>query len=180
MKYISLFIIFVLFSFTADAQKLVKTKLSDNIKVDLPASMMPMTKEDKAQRYESSRLPIALYTDADRMVDFGVNRAYTVWQESDIEMVQEFYEVTIMELYDKVDFISKGVKEINGKQFAYFEFESVVYPENDFQGNISKYTYLMYGLNKGTTYVFNFTCEKSVQRQWQSTANNIMNSIVLK
>ena len=139
-----------------------------------------MSPEDKAQRYESSRLPIALFTSPDRIADLGVNRAYSVWRESDLEMLEEFYEATIMELYDRVDFIDKGIKEVNGKRFVYFEFTSIVYPENQFQGNIAKYTYLMYGLSQGTTYIFNFTTEKAAQQQWQATARQVMASIKLK
>lgn len=180
MKRLVFFSLLLLISNFSDAQKLVNTKLSDNIKVRIPNSFSPMTDEDKAQRYESSRIPIALYTSPDRLVDFGVNRAFSVWQDSDIEMVEEFYEATILELYDRVEFLSKGIKEVNGKKFAYFEFESVIYPENGFQRNIAKYTYLMYGLHNGTTYIFNFTCERSVEEQWQSTAREMMNSIKLK
>ena len=161
-------------------QKLSTVKISENIKVKVPKNFSSMTDEDKAQRYESARLPIALMTSPDRMAEFGVNRAYSVWQDSDLELLEEFYEATIMELYDKVNFISKGIKEVNGKRFAYFEFESVVLPENEFQGNISKYTYLMYGLHKGTTYIFNFTCERGVRNLWQPVAGDIMNSIKLR
>lgn len=173
-------LVFVLISNLVIGQKLTTTKVSDNIKVKVPQEFAPMTEEDKAQRYESSRRPIALFTSPDRIADFGVNRAYTVWQESDLEMLQEFYEATIIELYDKVEFYSKGIKEINGKRFVYFEFASVVYPENEFQRNIAKYTYLMYGLNKGTTYIFNFTSEKNAMNQWQPIAKEVMASIKLK
>lgn len=161
-------------------QKYVTTKVADNIKVKIPKEFAPMTDEDKAQRYESSRLPIALFTSPDRVADFGVNRAYSVWRESDLEMLEEFYEASIMELYDKVEFLGKGIKEVNGKKFVFFEFTSVVYPENQFQGNISKYTYLMYTLNQGTTYIFNFSSEKSAQNQWQPVARQVMASLRLK
>lgn len=181
MMYRSLFLlVFLLFGGIVYGQKLVNTKVSENIRVKLPKNFAPMTAEDKAQRYESSRQPIALFTSPDRIADFGVNRAYSVWQESDLEMLEEFYEATILELYDKVDFLGKGIKEVNGKEFVYFEFTSVVYPENQFQGNIAKYTYLMYGLSKGTTYIFNFTTEKSAQQMWQPTARQVMASIKLK
>jgi hypothetical protein len=85
-----------------------------------------------------------------------------------------------MELYDKVEFVGKGIKEVNGKKFVFFEFTSVVYPENQFQGNIAKYTYLMYALNQGTTYIFNFSSEKNAQNRWQPVARQVMASIRIK
>jgi hypothetical protein len=180
MNRIPFLFLFLLVSLLSQGQSLTNVKVAENIKVKLPKDFTPMSDEDKAQRYESSRLPIALFTSPDRVADFGVNRAYSVWRESDLEMLEEFYESTIMELYDKVEFYNKGIREINGKQFVYFEFTSVVYPENEFQRNIAKYTYLMYALSGGTTYIFNFTCEKSAEQQWKGLANQVMASIKLK
>jgi len=179
MRYL-LFFAVLFISISTQAQKLVKAKLTDKISMRLPADFTPMTDEDKLQRYESSRLPIALYTSPDRMAELGVNRAYSIWQEGDIKMMQEFYEASITELYDKVEFINKEIVNVNGHDFVVFEFESVVYPENDFQRNIAKYTYLMYALNDGTTYLFNFTCELAGKNQWQSTAHKMMESVKLK
>ena len=179
MRYF-LLIAVLLVTTNVDAQKLVKTKLSDKITVHIPASFTPMSEEDKMQRYESARLPIALFTDPDRMAEFGVNHSYSLWPDKDLHLLQEFYNASILELYDKVDFIKQEITNVNGRDFAIFEFDSVVYPENKFQGNITKYTYLMYTISEGTTYLFNFTCEHRVKNQWQSTAQKIMKSVKLK
>lgn len=179
MRYV-LFFIILFFSVDADAQKLVKHKLTNKISVRLPKDFYPMTDEDKAQRYASARLPIALYTDPDRLADFGVNRSYSIWQQGDLKLIEEFYQASILELYDKVKFVSKGIKNVNNHDFVYFEFESAVYPENEFQSNISKYSYLMYCLEEGTTYLFNFTCELRVRSQYQGMAHKIMESVKIK
>lgn len=160
--------------------KLKKVKLNENLTVFVPSDFAPMTPEDREQRYQSHRLPLALYTDTDRLVDFGINRSYSVWKEEDLEMLESFYRSSIIELFDKVEFIDSGIKEIRKQQFVYFEFESVVYPENDFQRSVAKYTYIMYGLAGGTTYVFNFTCPKNLRAQWQPTAREMMSKIRLK
>lgn len=167
-------------SFYSEAQRMVKYKVADNIQIRLPEGFLPMTDEDKEQRYQSARLPIALYTDEQRLAEFGVNRSYSVWQEGDLEMLQEFYRSSILELFDKVNFIEQGITTIHKQDYVFFEFESVVYPENNFQRNISKYTYLMYAITGGTTYVFNFTSELAIKEQWQDTAHAIMESIKLK
>jgi hypothetical protein len=177
---ILIFISFLSFSLNVDAQKMVKSKVADNITLKIPEEFFPMSDEDKQQRYESARLPIALYTDEQRLAEFGVNRSYSVWQEGDLEMLQEFYRSSIIELFDKVEFIEEGIKTIHKQDYVFFEFESSVYPENNFQRNISKYTYLMYALEGGTTYVFNFTSELAVKDKWQKTAHKIMESIKLK
>ena len=179
MKVFSMMLIGLLLV-SATNEKLIKVKLDDKVTIFIPEGFTPMTPEDMAQRYESYRRPLALYTDRDRLVDFGVNRAYSIWQEDDLETMMEFYQASIMELYDKVDFIDSGIKTVHKQQFVYFEFESIVYPENDFQGSISKYTYLMYALSDGTTFLFNFTCPRNMRQQWQPTVNTMMSKIKLK
>ncbi len=177
-KSMSLFLIVGLLSFTTD--NLVKIKINKEVTVYIPANFSPMTKEDMGIRYQSYRVPLALYSDPSRLVDFGVNRSFTQWEEKDLEMMGRFYEASFVELYDKVDFIEKGIKEVNGHSFVFFEFNSLVYPENDYQDKVRKYTYLMYGLSGGTSYIFNFTCDNHLQEKWQPVAQKIMDQIKLK
>ncbi len=179
MKKILLYSSFLIF-FSFSSDPLVKVKLNNEVTVYIPESFSPMTKEDRGIRYQSYRVPMALYTDPSRLVDFGVNRSFTQWKEEDLAMMGEFYEASLLELYDKVTFINKGLKEVNDHQFVYFEFNSVVYPENDYQDKVRKYTYLMYGLSSGTSYIFNFTCDINLQERWQPTAQNMMGQIKLK
>lgn len=168
----------VLMGFTGE--KLMKVKLNNEVSIAVPKSFTLMTQQDMELRYESYRLPLALYTDPERLIDFGVNRSYSRWQEKDLEMMGEFYKASLLELYDKVKFLSEGIKEVNKHRFVYFEFQSIVYPENEFQDTVRKYTYLMYGISGGTTYVFNFTCPVSMQDEWQPTAQEMMEAIKLK
>ena len=177
-KSILVVLVLALFSFTSD--KLVKVKLNEKVTIYIPENFSSMTKEDMNLRYESYRLPLALYSDESRLIDFGVNRSYSRWQASDLKIMGEFYEASLMELYDKVTFIDKGIKEVNGHQFAFFEFQSTVFPENDFQDTAKKYSYLMYGLSEETTYLFNFTCDLYLQEEWQPVAQNVMSRIKLK
>lgn len=179
MKYL-VSAIFMLALVALTPQKLIKVKLDDSVTVSIPEDFIPMTQEDMQQRYSSHRLPLALYTDPQRIIDFGVNRSYSVWQEDDLEMLKEFYQASIIDLYDTVSLIDSGIKTVNKHDFVFFEFESSVYPENDFQKSISKYTYLMYGLSGGTTFLFNFTCPRYLKDEWQGTAREMMNKVKLK
>ncbi len=179
MRYL-IFLLILLLPFNLRAQKLVKKKLDDDIMVKLPADFYPMTAEDRQQRYQSPRIPLALFTSPNRMVDFGVNRSFSIWQAEDLQLMQDFYDAAIRELYDKVTFLDKGIKTVNKRDFVFFEFESVVYPEAKFQDKVTKYTYLMYVLKDGTTYLFNFTCPLRDKGYWQPIAHAIMSSIKLK
>lgn len=174
------FTLLIILSFGFTGEKLTKVKINEEVTIYVPKNFTPMTPQDMEQRYESYRLPLALYTDPDRLIDFGVNRSYSRWQEKDLEMMEEFYKSSILELYDKVKFLDEGIKEVKGHRFVFFEIQTIVYPENKFQDSVRKYTYLMYGISEGTTYLFNFTCPEAMQDEWQPTAQQMMESIKLK
>ena len=179
MKYMtSVLVALLILGFTP--QKLIKVKLDDSLTIYIPEDFTPMTPEDMQQRYSSHRKPIALYTDPQRIVDYGINRSYSVWQEGDLEMLKQFYQASILDLYDSVTFIGNGIRTVNKHEFVYFEFESTILPENDFQRSVTKYTYLMYALSGGTTFLFNFTCPIYLKDEWQQTAHAMMDKIKLK
>lgn len=157
-----------------------KIKLSDTVTVFVPKDFTPMTSADIKQRYLSYRKPMTMLTDPDRIVDFGVNRSFSLWNEGDLELLSKFYRTSLLNLFDKVEFIDTGIRTVNDHEFVYFEFISTEFATEDFQHNISKYTYLMYGLSEGTTYLFNFSCPLHVKAQWQSTAHQIMDAVRLK
>lgn len=170
----------ILLSLGFTKEKLMKVKLNEDVTIYIPKDFTTMTPQDIEQRYESYRMPLALYTDPERIIDFGVNRSFSRWQEQDLEMMEEFYKASIMELYDKVKFLDEGVKEVKGHRFVFFEIQSTVLPENKFQDSVKKYSYLMYGLSEGTTYLFNFSCPLAMQDDWRPIAQQMMESIKLK
>ena len=114
----------VMVSFTGTEPKLVKTKIADGMVVSLPKTFRPMDDLDFVQRYPSVRQPIAAFTNEEREVDFSVNLSATQWPDANQELAQKFFKAGIYNLFDEVDMIEEGMKEIYGKEYIYFEFES--------------------------------------------------------
>lgn len=170
------------FFITSDV-KLVKTKVGDDIVVNLPETFFPMTPSDIAQRYPSVRRPIGAYTNEDRLVDFTVNISATRWRSSDIEIAKDFFKASIVELYDRVDFITEEIKVINNMRYIIFEFDSRVNGDQytlDKQESIRKYTYVQYLLINGKTIVFSFNAPAQMKDRWVEVTPEIMNSIQVK
>lgn len=170
------------FCFSFSWEKLVKVKIGENITLKVPESFFAMSEQDMNQRYRSHRLPLALYTDPTRTAEFGVNRSYSKWMQSDMPLLKEFYHSSLMNLYSEVEFIQEDIVKVNNRFYVIFEFISTVKP-NDDDSNlrpVSKYTYLAYTLDNNNTYLFNFTCPKGLKDQWQETAHEIMGSIKFK
>ncbi len=158
----------------------VKTEVGEGITLKVPESFAPLPDNLMEQKYLSARKPIALYTNENQQVDVGVSTSNARWQANDLPMLQSFYRSNIMALYDEVAFNKEALEKVNGKDFAVFEFVSLVRPEEDAltaQRPIRKYTYIQYTIHNGKSYVFTFNCPAEQQSQWQEVAKTIMESV---
>jgi hypothetical protein len=162
---------------------LIKTRINKEITVNLPEELKPMTNEDIAQRYPSVRAPLGAYTNADRLIDFSVNISATQWPDTNTEMAKKFFKAGITNLYDRVEFIDEGSRELNKKKFVYFEFVSRVNGNKRQAGeqqSIQRYTFIQYLVEPKRTLVFTFACPKEMKDDWQKVAKEVMKSISVK
>ncbi|MCH7514118.1 MAG: hypothetical protein IH947_09300 [Bacteroidetes bacterium] len=172
----------------ADCQaqtRLVKKKISKEIAMKIPANFIPMSEADMWQRVSSYRKSIALFTDMQRIMELGVNHAFSTWEEGDLEMLQSVYKASILQLFDTVRFSREEIRNIKGRDFAVFEFVSNIKGNpalayTGSSGGISKYYYLQYTLYDKGTLVFNFSCPARIKDEWQPVAREIMNSVMIK
>jgi hypothetical protein len=180
--FLGLFMV-VLVCLAADKPKLVKTKVNDAITVLIPQGWRPMDNMDFSERYPSVRAPLASYTDDQRMVDFSVNISATQWPDKDLDMARQFFKSSLMNLFDKVEIISEGVRETGKKKVIYFEFTSRVNGNKRQEGisdPVLRYTYVQYLLGSQRTVVFSFNCPRRLQPEWQETARDMMTGIKVK
>jgi hypothetical protein len=177
------FLLFSLVLVGFDQPKMVKTKIADGITVSIPQGWRPMDGLDFTDRYPSVRAPLAAFTNEERLVDFSVNISATRWPDSNHALAQQFFKASVSNMFDRVDFLTEGVKTVHGKKFIYFEFESRVNGNRTKEGEhdpMVKYTYLQYYLEPGRTLVFSFNAPKRDKELWQSTAQAIMTSVKIK
>jgi len=175
-------VLVILAPFTQEA-KWNKTKVNDQIVLELPRDFYAMTPEDIAQRYPSVRNPIGAYTNNDRLIDVSVKESATRWGENDIELASSFFKSSIMNLYDQVRISRESIEEIDGKRFAVFEFDSRIEGEAfalESQESIRKYNYVQYVINGGKTLVFSVQCPSSMKEACQPVARRVMESVRLK
>lgn len=166
-----------------DQLRLVKTRISPDVTVSLPAELLPMSPEDIAQRFPSVRAPLGAYTNDIRVVDFSVNTSATQWTEKDLDLAAQFFKAGIANLYDRVEFLDEGIRIIHKKKFIFFEFNSRVNGDKRTQGSaepILKYHYVAYLVQGGRTLVFSFTCPRDLQGDWQNTARAVFNTLQVK
>ncbi len=163
--------------------KLKNVKISNKISMKIPSKFIEMGEEDMWQRSSSYRKAIALYSDEDRVVELGINHAFTRWEEGDILLLQNMYMASIQEIFDEVKFSKEEITNINGRDFAVFEFVSKIKGISGSIGknnSVVKYYYIQYTIVDGGTFVFNFSCQNYVKEDWQETAKIIMGTIKIK
>lgn len=160
--------------------KYVKTKVSDSITMLTPADFLLMEEAELNRRYVSARKPIAVYTDYSRTVELAVNVAYSRWKQEDLEIMKSFYKSNIMGLYDDVNFLKEDIETINGRDYAVFEFISVVRDEEGTAvnpGATAKFTRIQYTIVNYKTVLFNFSCPVRQKDQWIPVARHILSSV---
>lgn len=167
------------FAFTG-GEKMKKVKIGENIKVSLPENFYPMTDGDIATRMPTNKKPLAAYSDESRLVDFVVTSATARWRSNDLGIARDFFKANINHLYDEVDFIKEDIVTINKKEFAVFEFTSLVKGDDLSKKSIRKYGYIQYAIVNNRTLVFSFNAPYQIKDKWSETAAKIMSSLKIK
>ncbi|HEY8400081.1 MAG TPA: hypothetical protein VIK89_02395 [Cytophagaceae bacterium] len=145
-------------------------KVADGIRVKLPKDFLVMSDDDIAAKYPSTKKPLAMFTNVDRMVDFGINVSKTVFPGNDLEILKGVYKATIMDTYTNVQFTKEEIQKIKNRDYIVFEYTG------QFE-KVKNYTYIQYTLINGQVFIFNFTCPASEKAKWAETAEAIMTSV---
>ena len=160
--------------------QLRKTEINQDIDLLVPTEFLTMGPQDIRNKFISYRQPLAGFTSEDRSTDLVVNVSKTPWSNQDMELLKDFYENNIRNLFDEVEFNVNELQEVNGRTYAAFEFTSLVKGDPNSLRNkaaIRDYRYVMYTVENFEVYVFTFYCPANFKERWQNTAAEIMSNI---
>lgn len=150
---------------------LKKTKLTDQASISLPDVFVPMTDQDYREKYIITKMPLAKYTDMNRVVDFTYTIAVNEWQDQDLNMLLTFNKSNIMNLHTKVEFLQQEVYKYKKKSYAALEFISTM---SDAKGSSSKYHYMVYSVHKKKIHIFAMVAPIRERNQWQEAIQKTM------
>lgn len=177
------FLLLSLVFLSFDQPKLVKTRITNGITASLPKGWIPMNELDFTERYPSVRAPLAAFTNEDRTADFSVNTSATQWPDADLELASRFFRASLFNMFDRVEFISEGIREVHGKKLVYFEFESRVNGNRAQEGMndpVIRYTSMQLLIEPKRTLVFTFNCPRRLRPEWEETALAMMKSLKIR
>lgn len=161
------------FLLSATFVNLKKVHISEGITAKLPAEFVPMSDQDIATKYPSTKKPLAMFTSPDRLVDFGLNVTKSPWAGEDLNLLKEVYKSTLYTLYNEVSMLQEDIRQVNKNEFVVLEFTSKM-------DHTHNYTFLQYGIFNNRVYIFNFTCPVQFMEKWQPIAQQIMSTIKVK
>ncbi len=160
-----------------------KIAVADIVTMQIPDGLYLMSDDDMASRYITAKKPLAVYTNGQRTIELSVNESNTTWELKDLPLMKSFYKASIQSLYDKVKFFQEDIVEVNKRKFAVFEFNSSVKGDKSnlsIRSDINKYTYILYTIHKGKTYLISFSCPFRDKNSWEANIKKTMASLKLK
>ena len=177
------FLFIPLLLLSLDQPKLTKVKVSEDITVSIPRDWKPMDGLDFTERYPSVRAPLAAFTNEDRNVEFSVNISAKRMPDADHDIDSKFFESSLRNMFDRVEIIDKGVRQIGGNSFIFFEFESRINGNKNQLGNadpVLRYAYQQYLIQPQRTLVFSFNCTRRDRQAWEDAAELMMKNVRVK
>ncbi len=186
--------------------KLVKRNLCEEVQAKVPDNFHQMTDEELARKYYTYKKPTAMFTDEKGKIDFGVNINDTEWEYKDLPILKSFYKSSLLRTFTTItlekagknqkgedivkekretslEMLQEGIKTINKHQFIYFEFLSEVKPDQyavKQESSMRMYSYMLYTIHKEQALIVNFSCPEYLRKQWQPTAAEMIESVVLR
>lgn len=170
-KIIGLFICISFFSFLSVKLK-EKKVLMGKLSVLLPETFRLMNIQEIKSKYPNGNPPTEVYTSTDLSANIGFN--YTSNQLKDDQVIQAFPQIVkqFETLYPSAKWYRKEVAKINGKNFIFIELMIPSIGSN-------YYNFMSFTSVNDRLLISSFNCPASKQLEWNTTAYNIMKSIVV-
>lgn len=179
MKFLLFSILFFVGLLSSAQLALVPRKITDEFSMKVPLDL----RQEPPTFQRTTSITLATFMSQDRKSDLSVSKSQLRWSEADGELLGQFYKANILNLYDHVNMIQEGIKEINGREFIVFEFSGQIVDEpNVFQKakQRSDYTYIQYAIVEDGIVIFRFTTGSRLKNYWQEAIRKSMNSVEMK
>jgi hypothetical protein len=195
-KYIGIGLFIGLCAFTL-SMKLKKVK-AGGVSMQVPAAFELLDEQTKNGEYSGKNAPIAVYrsprdksaitiyqtADSVRVktIKYQKQQGRNVEFERDLQMEYAFKKSGFSGKFKEINFIDDGIKDINGKDFIYFEFDGVI-EATDRMGRQSFtkiYNYMLYTYEKDNIYSISFICNDNLKDDYQEIIRKAMQTVKVK
>jgi hypothetical protein len=158
---------------------LERTEVADQILIQVPVEL----KEQPPTIQRGTSPALAIYVSDDQQTDLTINKSSLRWSAADAVLLSQFYKANILNLYDQVDMIQEGIREMDGLQVIFFEYSGKILEEPNAFMEVKKrfdYTYIQYAIQEDGVLIFRLSTPGMLQRYWQNAAREIMENVQIK
>lgn len=150
-----------------------RTILNNKVDILLPKEFEIMSEEMMKLKYPSERRPTLVYTDKTGSVNIAFNHTTNKATQSQIDAYKDTFVSTFKNLYPSAEWLGTGTKEINGRKVGYME---LITPAID----TKIYNLIFFTDFDGRLLLSTFNCVVEKQKGWHPSAQQIMNSLMIK
>ena len=171
MKFLAL-LFFPIFSFGQSKLDTVSI-LNGRVKILAPKELSSMTEQMWNAKYQKRTRPVMVLSDEDGEVNLIADMTP---QPATEHQIASFKDYQIQQLKSKrpdFNLLSDGVNTVNGKKVGFFKFVTQAVDQKVFN-------YYFFTIVNGKILLFTFNCIEKLQKKWESIADNIVASLLLK
>jgi hypothetical protein len=171
MKFLALLLV-PIFSFGQSKLDTVSI-LNGKVNILAPKELSSMTDEMWTAKYQQRTRPIMVLSDEDGEVNLIADMTQQSAAESQIASFKDYQIQQLKSKRPDLNLLSDGVKTVNGKKVGYFKFVTQAVDQKVFN-------YYFFTIVNGKILLFTFNCIEKLQKKWESTADNIVVSLLIK
>ena len=144
--------------------------LSGKVKILAPSDLKPMSNQMWALKYQNRARPVLVLSDEAGEVNLIADMTRQSAAESQLVSFKDFQIQQLKSKRPDLVLLSNGIKTINGKKVGYIKFQTQAIDQKIFN-------YYFFTLVDGKILLFTFNCIEKLQKQWESTADQILASL---
>lgn len=144
--------------------------LSGKVKILAPSDLKPMSDQMWSLKYQNRTRPVLVLSDEAGEVNLIADMTRQPAAESQLVSFKDFQIQQLKSKRTDLVLLSNGIKTINGKKVGYIKFQTQAIDQKIFN-------YYFFTLVDGKILLFTFNCIEKLQKQWESTADQILASL---
>ncbi len=172
MKFIALLFLPI---FTFGQIKLDKkiSLLDNKVEILAPKELSKMSDEMWTLKYHTLPRPELVLTDENGEINLLVDLTQQPAAENQIAAYKDFRISNLKKNRTDIKILSDGIKTVDGKKIGFIKFSSEASDQNIFN-------FYFFTVVNGKILLFTFNCIEALQKTWEKTADEILDSLKIK
>lgn len=147
--------------------------LNGKVKLLAPKELSSMTDQMWIAKYQNRPRPMMVLSDKEGEVNLIADMTQQPATENQIASFKDFQLKQLKAKRPDLALLSEGIKTVNGKKVGYLKFLTQAVDQKVFN-------YYFFCIVDGEVLFFSFNCIEKIQKEWESTADTIVATLLVK